>query len=155
MTGGLNTYGYVGGNPLLWTDFLGLRYEDVQQAWNWLVLNYPQLTENVDVFSNPILNYSSASGISYGNSIVIQESYVTDCLNEEEINDLRYTLIHELLHLNLNNHLGGLSNYLMLDIITNGKYHDWVYKNAADILRYWQGLTPPNSAPPNIGQYPK
>jgi hypothetical protein len=36
MNGGLNTYGYVDGNPLNWIDPYGLYEEDVQNLTNWI-----------------------------------------------------------------------------------------------------------------------
>ncbi|MDH5547439.1 MAG: RHS repeat-associated core domain-containing protein, partial [Gammaproteobacteria bacterium] len=155
LDGGLNTFGYVGGNPNNRIDPFGRSPEDVSNAWKWLEINYPELTKDVNYYTNPILNYTLYSGMAYGNSIVFREKYLTDCLSDQQVEELKDTLIHELLHLHLSKQLGGDFNYMASDIYSGGEYHDWVYQKSAEILQYWQGTVPANSARPSINTYPK
>ena len=163
MMGGSNTYGYVGGNPLRFVDPLGLSQQDVDQAWSWLKTNYPELTDGVTFGPSKLLDYSSGAGayVPGSDKFYIRESFYTkECRSTDEQWELKNVLIHESLHIYLENKVG-MIEYFWND--SSYGYHDWVYTTTDNIQNYWEkgfywnpDLSPPKSYdPPPINNYPR
>jgi hypothetical protein len=100
LAGGLNIYGYVGGNPLRWIDQFGLDAIDV----NNILINIGNMFPNLYVPQNVTYNilppgidgrYDRPTDI-----IILPPEQETQCLSENEFVELYQTLYHETLHAN-------------------------------------------------------
>lgn len=150
----MNTYGYVSGNPLFSSDPFGLTEADVFFARYAISRMYPELTNNVDVYPSPLLQYTPWDGYALGESITIESKYAEKCLNEQEKEDLKNVLLHEYLHVYLNRQIGAI-NYLYQDTISSGQLHDWVREKSAKIRGYWNRTVPIGTPKPVLTDFPK
>jgi len=153
LRGGVNTYAYVGGNPLVFFDSLGLSPQDVNNAWTWLQQNYPDLTNGVSFGPSWFLDQTGEGGVYFPGTkrfLIRKEFYTKDCLTKEELSDLRNTLAHEALHIFLESKVGAW-NFLWNSSFYG--YHDWIYRTAAAIATY-QDLALPGTPQPSIVNYP-
>jgi len=111
LAGGLNRYGYVGGNPLGWFDPDGLTQCDIDTAYEIVKRKYPELNFGKD---SPVVDLPR-NGPEAGNSqpknqgkqknipgrdgnIHLNKNYL-DKLSDPKAVDLVDTIIHEALHL--------------------------------------------------------
>lgn len=75
----------------------------------------------------------------------IQCCFYDECLTDEEKWELRNTMIHELLHIYLENQIGPF-NYFWND--SDYGYHDWVYQTTDNVQSYWENGWYWNPSPP-------
>ena len=126
LAGGLNTYAYVGGNPLRWVDPFGLTEQDIARALSLARrtqtnLNVPGQVQIDDlgsiIFGRDFTGYTDP----LTKSITIDDQFLPQ-LTCHEFVDLFRTVVHEAIHRS-----GPRS-----DMISRPKTHDDIYKEADD-----------------------
>jgi len=108
LDGGLNTFGYVGGNPNRNIDLLGLNLCDVQVASNLISDTFPDLD-----FPNVTYSFSLPRGVDgriIDGTIVLPAYQISATLSPSQFRQLVNTLYHETLHAN-DTVLGSAENY--------------------------------------------
>ena len=125
LAGGMNTYAYVGGNPLSYVDPYGLTEQDFRDIWNSIGDSYPELTNDVTPVS---ANIPFADAFTLGGGmIVIENDLINGRLNSAQISRLTGITIHELLHAYLNRKLGNsLNNRHVWINPKTGEIHSWL-----------------------------
>ena len=95
----MNTYTYVGNNPLAWIDPFGLTRRDIQEALEVIRESQLDLPVPVDV------NVTDLPGDKDGNTSLIKGDITLDSrflepLSDDLVGQLLETLMHEVLHRN-------------------------------------------------------
>ncbi len=154
IRGDIFLYGYVRNNPVNFLDPWGLLEQDVEEVYQWVTEEYPELIENLEMYAYyPIdaITFGLADGLAVGDHRIIIDSYYRDnelCENERE--HLYDLIVHELLHLYVNEAFGGWENYLAHNIATKGAYHDWIKQKAIEIGHWRTGLALPDTERPDL-----
>ncbi len=90
-------YAYVGGNPVSWTDRLGLTREDIDRLTDLVRQTQPDLNVPGRVGTMPM----TEDGLGFTNpitkSIRVNDSYL-DPLDETQMSELLRIIIHESIH---------------------------------------------------------
>ena len=99
LLGGLNTYVYVGNNPLYWVDLLGLTREDIDQMTEFVQQTQPDL--NVDpyigTFPMPGDGYRAITNPITRN-ITLDNYFLKENLSPRDLRLLENRIIHESIH---------------------------------------------------------
>jgi RHS repeat-associated protein len=99
LGGGLNTYSYVEGNPLRYTDPRGLTLQDVLGVWGDVMGSFSDLRPRGAV-SCGVKKPGNAGETSFftGNMFVAQSFCDAPCLSRADWEELFFTLFHEGMH---------------------------------------------------------
>jgi RHS repeat-associated protein len=97
LGGGINTYAYVGGNPVNFIDPLGLTQRDIDVARLLAIQSQPDLAFPDTYGSSDRIGENAARTI-YGLGTVLNPAYMKD-LTDDQAKDLLNTIIHEGIHL--------------------------------------------------------
>ncbi|HFB67074.1 MAG TPA: hypothetical protein ENJ60_16185 [Aeromonadales bacterium] len=108
LLGGVNTFGYVLGNPVYIRDITGTTAEDVVNAYSVVRSDFPGLSPEVSFYSNRL---QSNPGFTVNSTTVALNSRYYGDLAPQLKFELRMTVFHELLHVDAINNLG-LSSYV-------------------------------------------
>ncbi len=96
LAGGINTYSYVGGNPVNFIDPLGLTQRDIDVARLLAKQTQPDL-EFPNTYGSLDLG-KEAARTSYGLGTALNSAYQKE-LSDDQAKDLLDTIIHEGIHL--------------------------------------------------------
>jgi hypothetical protein len=101
LGGGLNTYGYVDGNPLSGVDSLGLTREDIDAAFELISEAYPMLDvpNPADVETDRLRPNAVGETSPICGDITLDDQFLID-LEEPGLRDLLYVAMHEVIHRN-------------------------------------------------------
>ncbi len=98
MNGGLNTYGYVGGNPLYWIDSTGLYEEDINNLTKWIEKNtgvtMPEYGGFMDIPQNEAKAYYDPVEKKY----YMSRAWFDRGLDGNGIYETCKTMVHESFH---------------------------------------------------------
>jgi RHS repeat-associated protein len=98
LAGGLNTYVYASGNPLRFTDSLGLAAEDVEAIRAHVALHFPEIRPRGGWrFGTPDEGASAGTDPLSG-LITLDDFYSKACLTEAEFQELYFDYLHEAMH---------------------------------------------------------
>lgn len=157
LEAGVNTFGYVMGNPVLKMDLNGLLESDVIREWNNFGKHYPQLTANMSVRPSwaIMIRGSNSNGYTfYTDRIYIRASYFYRVLNGQGIQPnslgaLKNGLVHESLHSYLFREIG-YGEYFS----NEPSYHEWIRKKTAEINSWSEQSSSRLETKPGIDDYP-
>jgi len=159
----LNRYAFVTGQPVSLVDPFGLDREDIFQSIDFLyeyysVLFQPANGKEVVLALSPLLPFPSRKfglqGYNIGNIVYIPKCFDTDTLIRDDRLELMDTLTHELLHIYINDIVGGPHASKWYDLVYGKGYESWIEHKAAEIANYyiWR---PKGVVPPVLNDYPE
>jgi len=100
LKGGINTYGYVGGQPLVGVDRLGLTAADVQGVFRDVGSSFRDLHPGRDQIGLEPMQPGDTGGTKpWNGQIVVDPSWAEKpCFTRDEYEELFFTLFHEGMH---------------------------------------------------------
>ena len=99
LNGGINTYAYVGGNPLRYVDFTGLTREDIDFVLGQVTQQYSDILPRGKLVCGPKKGTASAYTDETPGDIYVQQKFCdAKCLSKEEFYLLFWDLVHEGMH---------------------------------------------------------
>ena len=98
LAGGLNRFGYVGGNPLSYVDPLGLTQADIDSAFSAAraMMAGSRFPSSVGTWSQA----GKGGKFSFGSDNIYVDRKYLECLDDGEAGALLSTVLHELTHFN-------------------------------------------------------
>jgi RHS repeat-associated protein len=142
----VNLYTYVENRPIGAVDPWGLTRADVDEAVKWAFKEYPVLKTH---WKRTVMAPFPPGVVGMGlkNTLVLSAKFLKEICTEEEKQELYDAVIHELLHIYVNNELG-FWGYVFDE--NQEKYHQWIYDTTALIIVYHFGNPARGTPKPTI-----
>ncbi|MCL4686766.1 hypothetical protein KJ059_18660, partial [Myxococcota bacterium] len=153
-----NLFAYASLDPINRIDATGTLPQDIDDAVNWARANYPPLAKPLsrvaDLPASGALGALGIEGAAVGSTIYLDPKYRTKCLSESERNELHNLILHELLHLYVNQQVGTWRYLARNHALTDQPDHNWIYDQAARINNWRLGIGPVGMPKPALGKPP-